>query len=75
MHNLGAGQWLCNECGYQSRNKTNLKYHIEAKHVSTSDLSTLYPCQYCDKLLKNRKALNNHLHEYHRDVGKLNILE
>ena len=72
MNSLGGGQWQCNECGYQSRNKTNLKYHIEAKHMSASDISTLYPCPHCDKFLKNRKALNNHLHKYHRNM---NILE
>ena len=64
------GKWQCGHCGYES-DATNVKYHIEAKHLSSSDL---YSCPHCQKLLKNRKALNNHLYRYHKNVGKSDYL-
>ena len=35
-----------------------MKYHIKAKHLCASDMSTLYPCHHGDKFFNNRKALN-----------------
>ena len=63
MTSLGGGYWQCKECGYQSKS-TNVKYHIEAKHVS----STGYNCPECGDFLKTRHSLNSHLSSKHRKL-------
>jgi len=65
MTSLGGGQWQCIECGYKSKS-TNVKYHIEAKHVSSSEV---YTCPYCDKSIKNRSSYNQHLSQFHRGLN------
>lgn len=44
MTNLGSGKWQCLICGLQSKS-TNVRYHIEAKHLQPTQS---YSCQYCD---------------------------
>ena len=63
MESLGDGKWKCLECNYES-GATNVKYHIEAKHLAAQ---YSYECHLCDTILNNRKALNNHLYRKHRD--------
>ena len=64
MTSLGGGRWQCVQCGYQSKS-TNVKYHIEAKHMASSDR---YECQHCQELFKTRISLNNHLQRKHREA-------
>lgn len=61
MTSLGGGRWQCSVCGYQSKS-TNVKYHIEAKHIESSG----YNCSYCGVFMKNRHLLNKHLSLQHR---------
>ena len=62
MTNLGGGKWQCLICGLQSKS-TNVRYHIEAKHLQPTQS---YSCQYCDEVLSNRKALSNHMYRLHK---------
>ena len=59
------GSWLCRECGYVSRWKTNLKMHVESRHLVTAGVT----CHICQQFCSNRKALRNHTNRYHRDKG------
>ena len=61
MTSLGGGQWQCLTCGYQSKS-TNVKYHIEAKHVESSG----YNCALCGDFFKARSSLNQHMSVKHR---------
>ena len=63
MARLDGGEWQCLDCGYQSRKKFNVKIHVEAKHVTTSDG---YICPHCPGILKNRIALMNHTAKFHK---------
>lgn len=64
MTSLGGGRWQCIQCGFQSKS-TNVKYHIEAKHMTLLDR---YECQHCQELFKTRKSLSNHLTRKHREA-------
>ena len=61
MINLGAGKWQCVTCGFQSKS-TNVRYHIEAKHVESSG----YNCVECGEFIKTRNNLNRHMSVMHR---------
>ena len=62
MSSLGGGQWQCVECGYKSKS-TNVRYHIEAKHMLKQ---AVYQCPHCEKQLSTRANYNQHLSAYHR---------
>ena len=64
LTNLGGGRWQCLACGYESKSN-NVKYHIEAKHVTTES----YTCPHCHEVIRNRSAYNNHMSRKHRDVN------
>ena len=71
MANLGGGSgYQCLECGYHSKVSTNVKSHIDAKHI----VSTGYYCPHCPEVLKNKHALKNHLARVHKwcNLGKEN---
>ena len=54
--------WQCDDCGYVSKYKTNVREHVESKHVASSEIS----CTYCDKICPNKKSLRNHIYQKHR---------
>jgi hypothetical protein len=57
----GVNGWQCLECGYSSKYKTNVVEHVDARHVTHSDVF----CLTCGKLCPNRKSLRNHQYKYH----------
>lgn len=59
---VGVGLWLCSVCGYQSKNISHMKNHIEAKHLPYQG----YACPHCSEHLKNKIALQNHLSRKHK---------
>ena len=61
MASLGGGKWQCLECGYESKS-TNVKYHIEAKHVESAG----HRCPECGDFLRTTHMLNTHLSLKHR---------
>ena len=50
--------YQCLDCGYVTQQKTNMKVHVEGKHVNNHPGVV---CQYCNKRLSTREALRNHL--------------
>ena len=54
--------WQCNDCLYVSKYATNVREHVEAKHVAPIELY----CQYCDKVCPNKKSLRNHIYTKHK---------
>ena len=54
--------WKCTDCSMETKYKTRLYEHVEAKHVETSG----YECQTCGKFLPTLKSLNNHNFTSHR---------
>ena len=55
------GAWACTECGYKSNVKTNVKMHVESKHLVSEGFS----CPTCQLLCPNRKSLRNHMTRKH----------
>jgi len=55
-----VGQWQCRECDYASPHSTNVRNHIEVKHVSSGG----YYCHHCTKFCKTKNALNLHRSRY-----------
>lgn len=55
------GAWACTECGYKSNVKTNVKMHVESRHLVSEGFS----CPTCQLLCPNRKSLRNHMTRKH----------
>ena len=65
--------WQCAQCGYSTRRKSDLKDHIDAKHIERDPL----PCNQCDMICPNKKSLKNHMYKHHKKphlAGKLHTL-
>jgi len=50
------GKYSCNLCGFVSRDKYNIRIHIEGKH----QLSSGYQCDQCYKYLRTKQSLSQH---------------
>ena len=60
MNNLGTGVGFnCLECDYMSPMKSNMRYHVESKHL---DLN--YPCNICNKTQKSYKTWYLHVQRH-----------
>ena len=53
---------ICKVCGKEGHGNY-IKQHIESNHMEGVSL----PCQLCDKLLRSRHALSNHISRYHKE--------
>ena len=51
----------CLQCGKISSNSTHARDHAET-HID----GLSFPCQYCDKTLRSRHGIRNHMHSCHR---------
>jgi len=60
MFKNSSSIWQCTDCDHTSQHTTNMKNHIEVKHVGSSG----YYCQQCNKFCSTRNALNNHRTRY-----------
>jgi len=56
----GRKNWLCNDCSYTSKIKTDVKKHIERKHLSLT-----VPCGFCHKQFNNRYDFKRHVNKFH----------
>ena len=67
MQKTDTGVWQCATCGWQSKFKTRLYEHVEAKHVETGG----YSCPLCEKFCSSKNAFKLHKSKYHRNSGGL----
>ncbi|XP_023340349.1 broad-complex core protein isoforms 1/2/3/4/5 isoform X13 [Eurytemora carolleeae] len=55
------GGWQCSTCGFFSTYSTNMRNHVEAKHVTSQG----YICPECSKWFKTKNSLNVHKQRSH----------
>ena len=48
--------WCCSDCSYQSKQKSHVYEHVEAKHVEHSG----YACSFCNKVFKRKGDFGRH---------------
>ena len=56
-----AGLWACLSCDFKTPIKTNMKQHLESKHISVT-----YKCSYCPKECSTKDALRKHTIRNHK---------
>ena len=61
MQKVGTGVWQCVACGWETKYKTRLYEHVEAKHIGTPG----HTCPICGKFSASLKALKMHKLKYH----------
>jgi len=60
MWKNSSGLWQCTICNHTSQHTTNMRNHIEVKHVGTPG----YYCQQCNKFCRTKNALSIHKTRY-----------
>jgi len=58
-----AGVNICTDCGFQTKHMTNMKNHIETKHMSNQLVRI--PCLYCKTVCPTRSAMRMHMKRQH----------
>lgn len=62
--------WQCTECSLVTKS-TNLRNHIESRHVETSG----HTCQQCGKFCKSKNALITHNHRFHSKTKNMDFFD
>ena len=52
----GKANYICLECGKETRRKCDMRHHIEGKHIE----GVSHPCNKCQKYFRSRNSLSNH---------------
>ena len=55
---LTESGWTCSVCGKQSKLKSDIKRHVDSKHILDHPG---YECPYCGKIVKSKEALRKHV--------------
>ena len=55
------GLYQCNLCGKSAKQKIQIKYHIEAKHLEGIEI----PCPICGKIFRSHNGLFTHKSRFH----------
>ena len=58
------GLYHCNLCGKSAKQKIQIKYHIEAKHLEGIEI----PCPICGKIFRSNNSLLVHKSCYHKSI-------
>jgi len=58
------GRWICPECNLTTKSRTNIREHIESKHLPGN---ASYLCPLCNKVCKSTAALRVHKIRYHKN--------
>ena len=58
------GKWMCLTCGGECRDKTDLRRHIESKHVNAEVI-----CPICNNGYKTRESFSKHMSKMHPGVA------
>ena len=59
------GLFQCQLCGKSAKQKIQIKYHIEAKHLEGIEI----PCPMCGKIFGSRNSLAFHKHSTHNKIS------
>ena len=59
------GLWSCTQCGKTNKDQSNLRKHIEAKHIE----GVSHSCDQCGKQFRSKNALYDH-NKIHRKQNK-----
>ena len=59
-----SGKWTCLTCNLESRDKTDLRRHIEAKHINAEVI-----CPVCFSHYKTRESFAKHMTKMHVGVA------
>ena len=62
MYQSETRSWICSECGKESKLKTDITRHVEAKHITNHPG---YRCNYCGEYSKTKNALRVHISTRH----------
>lgn len=57
-----SGSWQCPQCSLTTRSRTNMREHIESKHME----GLIIVCPVCEKQCKSSAALRVHTIRYHK---------
>ena len=57
-----TGMFVCQFCGKDSLQKSNIKKHVEGVHFSGH---FVYNCEICNKDFNGKNSLSVHLYKYH----------
>ena len=53
---IESGKYSCKLCGFVTRDKYNIRWHLEGKH----ELGAGYQCDKCKVVVKTKKHLTQH---------------
>ena len=53
---IASGKYSCKVCGFVTRDKYNIRWHLEGKH----ELGAGYQCEKCKEVVKTKKHLTQH---------------
>ena len=56
--------WQCGSCDYNSKKKSNLVDHIEAKHIQGG----YFICKLCNHPASTKRGLRNHHYSHHKEI-------
>ena len=59
-----AGKWTCTTCNSECRDKTDLRRHIESKHINAEVI-----CPVCFNHYKTRESFAKHMAKMHAGVA------
>ena len=60
-----SGTWFCLQCSFSSRKSSNVRTHIESKHVNSGG----FQCLVCSYICPTREALRKHMTSMHKPVS------
>jgi hypothetical protein len=56
------GAFSCSDCNFQTKYGTNMKNHVESKHLT---FEVRIPCLYCETYCPTRGAMRAHVKRLH----------
>ena len=74
MEHNPSGGYRCAVCHVVMTTKRNMFYHVESKHLKSTEG---YTCELCLKKCSTMKALHIHNHRYHNlnNTQRLNVFQ
>ena len=64
MQKDSTGTWFCLQCSFSSRKSSNVRTHVESKHVKSGG----FQCLVCSYICPTREAFRKHMTRMHKPV-------